>query len=166
MKPKKSDGDETKILSSPPSYALRDDELKLLAKELDLPPESKFRHDEAVELKAEMNRMWQVIHQKGLDVGLPRIILFDINAIMISVNKMNAVWAGDDVRKKEREEDEDITKLLNRGDEMLAFHRVREQVLQMREQRVRMSTFLSILIDKFEMLSNRLHGKDMEAMEK
>jgi len=144
----------------------KDDKPMFTSEDLDLKPEAKFRHDEAVELKEEINRLWQVVHQKGLDVGLPRIILYDINAIMIAVNKMNSVWAGDDVRKKEREEDEDVTKLLNKGDEVLAFHRVREQVLQLREQRIRMSTFLSVLIDKFEVLSRRLQSDNIDGMVK
>lgn len=136
------------------------------SKELDIGSEARFRHDEAKELRQEINKLYQVLHQKGLSVGLPAIILGDINMTMTAIGKMNKVWASDDVRKKEKDEDESIMKIHNRGDETLAFYKTREQVLQLRESRIRMSTFLDVVIDKFELMSSRLRGKDMEMIEK
>lgn len=136
------------------------------AEDLDIDSASKFRSDEARELRVEIDKIYQIMHDKGLAVGLPSIILYDINAIVSILDRMKNVWADEQLAIKESEADDNIVKKLNKGDEYMAYHERTMQVHRLREERIKMATFLSVLREKMKLLQDRLIGKDLGAMER
>jgi len=117
-------------------------------------------------LKAEMQKIYQIIHNKGLEVGLPNVIVSDIAYIVAILDKMQNVWNDERSRQKEQEEDSEIEKKMNKGMEIIAYHDKTIQLLKMREQREKVNTFLWILKEKMTILQGRMIGKNIHDMER
>lgn len=148
----------------PEGYAPRT-EPEFTAEDLSIDPESKFRHDEAQELRQEINKLYQILHQKGLEVGLPSQILSDITDILSNVQQMQSLLGSDIVRQKENEEEDAISKLFNRGDVEVAYMKQREVIHRYKKELIILSSWLYIIINNMRILQNRMIGKDLPMVE-
>ena len=113
-----------------------------------------------------INELRQLIHNKGLDVGLPSVIVFDINQIAISLNSMRELLLNEALRQKWRDADNMITKTLNRGEPILAHHERMMQVIELREAIGKLDSFLFDLVNRLNRLQRRMIGKDMHDLER
>ena len=123
--------------------------------------QNKMRYQEE-----QLNELRQVIHNKGLEVGLPNVIVFDINQIATTLNSMRDLLIGDSLRQKWRERDNEITKQLNRGEAILAHHERMMQVIELREAIGKLDSFLFDLVNRLHRLQTRMVGKDLHDLER
>ena len=109
-----------------------------------------------------LDELFQKFHDKGLEVGMPRKIRHDIQRIVGVLNKTEKIWNQDsiDSRKKQRDEDEEIKKLMNKGEEFDAYRRLYDQIRELRDAISSISLFLNVLTYELNALESELERTD------
>lgn len=117
------------------------------------------------DLKEEVLLIRKSINQKGLEVGLPSIILFDINAIAVSLSSMRNLLMSEQLKERWSSEDADIAKKLRIGNEIPAFFDKERQVNELRSSIYKLDSFLFDLVNRLNRLQMRLQGKEISDLE-
>ena len=136
------------------------------AEDLDIKAKDKFRSDEARELYAKIEKLEKVMHDKGLEIGLPRVILNDISRLTNTMNRLSSLLDDEKFIEHEKHRDEEISKKYNRGDVHLAFHDKEMQLQEYKQSLLKIRTIIWQIMNDMTALQSRLIGKDIYQMER
>lgn len=104
----------------------------------------------------QIDMLWQNIKQKGLDVGMPTMIMSDMAEIMSIIETAVSLW--DDNRTMESEilQDGYINKLRDNGDLITAESMRHSQVLRLREVRITIKNFIISMREALRRMQKRM----------
>lgn len=124
-------------------YVKQNSELKQIKNEISL-------------LKQANDDIFQMIHEKGLEVGISHRIRDDLKELIGIINKIERVWETSEIQEKRKNLDNDIAKLVNKGDITSAFLKVSEELRTYREDMIGIRVFINLITFKLNHLENEL----------
>ena len=104
----------------------------------------------------QIDKLWQAFHQKGLDVGMPTMIISDMAEMMSILDSAVGLW--DDLKTTESElmQDKHINSLRDNGDLITAESMRHSQVLRLRETRIMIKNFIISMREALRRVQKRL----------
>ena len=97
-----------------------------------------------------------IIHNKGMDVGMPRRIRDDVKELIGVINRLDNVWDNEEKKRKRESIENDVAKLISKGDITSAFLKTSEELRVYREDMIGVRMFLNMLTFKLNHLENEL----------
>ena len=110
-------------------------------------PETEMKNDaqQIKDMKVSIDSLFQMVHDKGLNVGMPRRIRDDIKELVGVINRLENVWENQEAQEKRKNFNDSVTKLFNKGDIASAFIMVREELTRYKEDMVGVRMFLNMI---------------------
>lgn len=108
------------------------------------------------DMKVSIDTLFQMVHGKGINVGMPRRIRDDIKELVGVINKLDNVWENKVSQEKDKNFNDNITKLVNKGDVTSAFILVREELTRYKEDMIGVRMFLNMITFKLNHLNSEL----------
>ena len=108
------------------------------------------------DIKISIDTLFQMVHDKGINVGMPRRIRDDIKELVGVINRLDSIWENKISSEKDKNFNDNITKLVNKGDVTSAFILVREELTRYKEDMVGVRMFLNMITFKLNHLNSEL----------
>ena len=107
-------------------------------------------------LNSQVDMLWQAVHQKGLEVGMPNIILNDMTEAMSIIDSAVGLWDDNKTMEQEALQDVQINKYRDTGDLITAESMRYSQVLRLRENRISVKTFIVSMREALRRIQKRM----------
>ena len=104
----------------------------------------------------QIDKLWQVIKQQGLEVGVPELIVSDMAEVMSIIDKASSLWDNNKVIDSEILQDEYINKQRDNGDLINAESMRHSQVLRLRETRITIKNFIVSMQEALRRIQKRV----------
>jgi len=157
---------ELDLLKEKPVFDLAEEKPMFLAEDLDIKEAGKFRSDEARKLNERIDALHKLMHDKGLEAGLPKVLLNDISRLTGMLNRLSNVLDDEKFQEREKERDMEISKKFNRGDVYIAFHDKEMQLQEYKQSLLKIKTIIWTIVNDMAALQSRLIGKDIYQLER
>src|SRR3990167_3755987 len=157
---------ELDLIKEKPVFDLAIEKPMFLAEDLDIKEAVKFRSDEARKLNERIDALYKLMHDKGLEAGLPKVLLNDISRLTGMLNRLSNVLDDEKFQEREKEKDTEISKKFNRGDVYLAFHDKEMQLQEYKQSLLKIKTIIWSIVNDLAALQSRLIGKDIYQLER
>lgn len=126
---------------------------------------SHSHRSEIDKIRSDISRLYKMVDNKGLEVGLPNIIIFDIGEISTSISGIRNLLASEGLKEKWNNEDNEIRKKLKSGNEIPAYFDKEMQVNELRSAIYKLDSFLYDLTNRLKRLQSRMQGKEIHDYE-
>ena len=104
----------------------------------------------------QIDKLWQVIKQQGLEVGVPELIVSDMAEVMSIIDRASSLWDDKKVTESEILQDEYINKQRDNGDLINAESMRHSQVLRLRETRITIKNFIVSMQEALRRIQKRV----------
>lgn len=118
-------------------------------------PDSRDFGREIELIRQETKELRQIFHDRGLEIGMPAQLNYDISRIAgILTSMINDL--PDNATEQQKSEESDITNEFKKGNYVLAFHKM--QILKQKNERklYEIKAYLNILVHILSMFQSRL----------
>ena len=118
-------------------------------------PRQKISNKIEILLK-QSDSLFQMVHQKGLDVGMPRRIRDDIREMIQRLNNFGSIWENREARAKRSEFDGEIRKLQVKGDISTVCWKLEERLRERESDLDGARMIINDITIRFQHLDNEL----------